>query len=358
MVPARSLGSRLQRTALRIYRRLSHLRFRRSAQKLAKAERADIWVAHDLDTLQIAERARRRFGGGLVYDSHELFLERAVYPPHTKLGRARWRRIEQRLIRRADRVTTVCRSIAKELAQRYGIQEPALVMNAPNYEEPSAEPSSMLRSLTGLPPATRIVLYVGNIQYSRPLHLLVEAAQYLEDDCVVVIVGPVVGTAAASLQKIVSERGMEKKVIILPPVPQSDVVALASGADLGIVPLEPVCLNHVYALPNKLFQYLMAGLPVAASPMTEISRLLEQYDVGAVFPQNEPKAIADTVMQLLADTQSHRRLRDNALRAAKELSWEQQAPTVLASVAEAYAMRWTPRKFSVFSRDPVDTRAE
>jgi glycogen synthase len=339
---SRGVAAAARRLVARVYRQRVHARFRRNALALALSEPADVFVAHDLDTLEVAERARRRRGGGLVYDSHELFVERSVQPALTALGRRRWRRVERRLIRRADRVTTVCPPIADELARRYGVPRPAVVLNAPPFEGAEG-PSPLLRELTGVEGPTRIAIYVGGIQYSRPLDVIVEAAEHLED-CVLVVIGPVVGSAAASLRALAAERGLEGRVLVLPPVPQADVVALASGADVGIVPLAPVCLNHVYALPNKLFQYLMAGLPVAASPMAELTRVVEEHDVGAIFAANEPRAIAATINAILADPARAAEMRANARAAARELCWERQAPAVLAAVEDAYARRRAPRR--------------
>jgi glycosyltransferase involved in cell wall biosynthesis len=355
LVRSRGLRAFVQRTGLRVYRRLSHARFRRDALRLALREPADVWLANDLDTLQVAERARRRSGGGLVYDSHELFVERAWDPPLTAVGSARWKRIERRLIRRTDRVVTVCDPIAEELAQRYGVPRPGVVMNVPTYAELPDEPSTLLRSLTGIPVDTPIALYVGAIQYSRPLHLLIEAAGEL-DGYAVVIVGPVIGDAAASLVARTNERRLTDRVFVLPPVAQELVVPLATGADVGLVPLTPVCLNHVYALPNKLFQYLMAGLPVAVSPLAELSRLVEQHDVGAVFPVNEPRAIAATVRSLLADGDAHARMRANARVAARSLNWEAAAHEMVAAVGDAYERRRPPRRGHLVVRSAQPAR--
>ena len=124
--------ARLVRGALRLHLRMVWRRYMRSALRAVRERPAAVWIAHDLETLPLALRARRRLGGRVLYDSHELFVESSL----ARWEGRRWARIERRTIGRADAVITVSGSIAAELARRYGIAEPEVVLNAPDAPAP------------------------------------------------------------------------------------------------------------------------------------------------------------------------------------------------------------------------------
>ncbi len=312
---------RLRRTLRRLHKRASHFGYRRRALAAGRAERADIWVAHDLETLPIAVALARR-GGRVVYDAHELYPETLGSPPMTARERRRWRRLEARKIRRTDACTTVCPSIARELADRYRIDAPTVLLNAPPYQAPERR-SPSLRDVTGIPAEIPIALYVGGIQSSRPLDKLVEAAALL-DNCAVVIMGPAIRTAFDSLLAKIAELRLCGRVFLVPPVPEDELVMMAATAEVGVIPLEDVCLNHRYSLPNKLFQYLMAGLPIAAVGHPEIQRVIDEYGVGVTFPVPTPHSIAAAVEALLAAPTERALMRERTLRASSELCWERE----------------------------------
>ena len=120
---------------LRLHQTLAWWRFGRAALDVVRREPADVYVAHDLNTLPLGVLAKSRLGGRLVYDSHELFTEVSPAPPPSPLWRPRWRLAERLLIGRADAVITVCDGIAGELVDRYGIERPAVVRNIPELAE-------------------------------------------------------------------------------------------------------------------------------------------------------------------------------------------------------------------------------
>jgi glycosyltransferase involved in cell wall biosynthesis len=320
---------RLRRTLRRLHRRASHFGYRRRAIAAGRAERADIWVAHDLEALPIAVALARR-GGRVVYDAHELYAESLGSPPMTARERRRWRRLEARKIRRTDACTTVCPSIARELADRHRIEPPTVLLNAPPYRAPERR-SPSLQDVTGIPAEMPIALYAGGIQFSRPLDKLVEAAALL-DNCAVVIMGPAIRTAFDSLRAQIAELGLCGRVFLVPPVPEDELVTMAATANVGVIPLEDVCLNHRYSLPNKLFQYLMAGLPIAAVGHPEIQRVIDEYGVGVTFPEPTPHSIAAAVEALLAASTERELMRERALHAATELCWEREGQKLVELV--------------------------
>ena len=126
--------ARILRAALRVHLRLSARRWSRNALAAATDARAALWIAHDLETLPTALRARARLGGAVLYDSHEFFTD----SPLTRGAARRWERVERRCIGQADAVTTVSGGIARLLAERYDVPEPEVLMNVPHA--PAAAP--------------------------------------------------------------------------------------------------------------------------------------------------------------------------------------------------------------------------
>jgi glycosyltransferase involved in cell wall biosynthesis len=305
--------------ALRVHLRLAWWRYRRLS--LRAAEPAALWVAHDLDTLPVALRARDRMGGKVLYDSHELFVDSSL----ARGERRRWMRLERRLIGRADAVVTVSGAIARVLAERYGIAEPALLLNAP----PASHGERVdLRAVHDIPAAARVVLYLGGIQQHRGLEQLIRAAA-LRPDVVVVLLGPGTPSYRGELERVAAAAGVSERVRFAPPVDPGAIAAHAASADVGVSLIQNRFLSYYYALPNKLFDYLHAGLPVVVSDFPEMRALVERHDVGATCDPTSPPAIAAAIDRVAGQPS----LRANARAAAPFYTWEREREKLLAIAA-------------------------
>jgi glycosyltransferase involved in cell wall biosynthesis len=315
--------ARVLAAALRVHLRLAWRRYQRLA--LRAAEPAALWVAHDLETLPVALRARERMGGKVLYDSHELFVDSSL----ARGERERWMRLERRLIGRADAVVTVSGAIARELAERYGIAEPSLLLNAP--PAPHGEPVD-LRAAHEIPAGARVVLYLGGLQQHRGLEQLIAAAA-LRDGVVLVLLGPGTPSYRAELERAAAAAGVADRVRFAPPVDPADIARHAAGADVGVSVIQNRFLSYYYALPNKLFDYLHAGLPVVVSDFPEMRALVERHDVGAVCDPADPASIADAIDRVAGDAA----LRANARAAAPLYTWEREREKLLALAASMTA---------------------
>ena len=185
-----------------------------------------------------------------------------------------------------------------------------------------------LRSQIGIGNDTPLVVYQGRYDYERGLEELVMAGEYL-DRAVIAFRG--YGPNEDKLKKIADEKGLtEKKVFFLEPVQMSDLVPALHGADIGVIPYKRSFLDHLFASPNKVFEYLMAGLALLSNDLPEIKRIIRDYRVGSVFTHSEPRLIADAINRL---SENHDRLIDmkrNARNTAKEtFCWENEMETLL-----------------------------
>lgn len=306
------------------------LNSRRFERALAET-RPQILHAHDSDTLGPVAATAGRLGVPFVYDAHELWL-----------GQGRWGRsrlwfalmylffsvLERRLIRRSAAQVTVSQPIARWLERRYHLQH---VEFLPNYPEAGPESRRDLRTRIdrqSLPEGTPIILYLGGLMEERGLEALVQSIPLLRSDAHLVLLGQ--GLLEGSLRRLAVEMGVDQRVHVLAPVPPDEVVGWAASADLGVSPIAPSLLSYRYSLPNKLFQYMAAGLPVVASDFPQVRDVVVGSDAGFCVDTTDAQQIASAIDGLLADQDRCRAMGRNARRAVEErYNWDVSARTLL-----------------------------
>lgn len=280
--------------------------------RAALKQHADIYHAHDLDTLFAGYLATRWTGKKLVYDFHELYTEQ--YGPGVKTALWHWyySTLEKLLVKRTTMRLTVCDSLGAWLSERYGVNGVVTVRNVPSYQ--TITPALVKQKRKG------VVIYQGLYARDRGLEQLIESARYIEE---ALILFRGYGDMENQLRALPRKMGVEKRVLFAPPVPMTDLVRTASEADIGMAPFIPVCLNTQLCLPNKLFEYMMAGLAILGTDLPEMRRIILGHNVGAVCNPNDPKDIGRAINELLQDQSLLRVMKCNALRAARvHYNWE------------------------------------
>jgi glycosyltransferase involved in cell wall biosynthesis len=287
---------------------LTNLRFWRRALIALLRAKPDLVIAHDLDALPAGYAAARAARVPLIYDSHELFLEMPPLLPRTNRSRKRWMAAERRMARAADLVVTVSDGIADELVRRYGIARPLVVRNVPRRLAPvQSEIRAELRT------ERPIAAYAGGIHPGRGLEELVQAMEALGGDVLLAMIG---SGEPSYVDRLVARA--PQHVRVLQPVVPDQVSSFLRTADVGVVPYRNLSLNHWFALPTKLFEYLGAGLPVVAGDLLEVRRIVTTFQVGQTCDTDDPAAIARAIRRVLADAES---LRANVAAAAAHLNW-------------------------------------
>ncbi len=322
---ARRLALRAARSVFLLFHgQLCAMDYWQRAYRLARESPTDVYHAHDLNTLPVAWWAHRRLGGKLVYDSHEIYTET------TNVG---WldRRfltvIERFLIRRCDAVITIHDTAAAELARRYRVPTPSVVRNCPCIP-PNCERTNKLREATGLKTEDLIALYQGGFLPGRGLQNLVRAMASLPQQMKLVMMGW--GKLEIELRFLAAELGLlDRRVLFVPPVPQEELLHWTASADAGVIPYQAVSLNNYYCMPNKLFEYLGAGLPVAASAFPELSRVVDGTSAGVTFDPEDPASIAAAIQAILGDPDARARMSVNARKAALIYNWANEQKKLL-----------------------------
>jgi len=309
--------------------RLSLLPWAKAAAAAAPA--AEVHHAHDLDTLAAAMMAARRDGARLIYDAHEVYLAWGANVRQPRIVRwvmARW---ERRLAGAATALVTVNDACAAELDRRIGPLPIVVVHNCPPRWTPpgdAGEPSGPLRAAVGLDGGVAVVLCHGGFQADRGLEQTAEAmTRSALRDAHLVLLGYTVHAANPIAERIAADPRLGGRVHLLPPVSPDELLEWVAGADVDVMVLQPVDLNHRLSTPNKLFESLAAGVPVVSSDFAVRRRIvLDDPDgpLGAVCDPTDPDAIAASIASILdLDPDARRDLRRRCLRAAHERwNWE------------------------------------
>lgn len=322
--PLRRLLRRLLRTVAWPLQRVNDIVVGRRMRRTGLSTGPDVVHAHDLNTLAIGVHVAARANAALVYDAHELHTARNDATPW---GRRLARIREQWGVHRADAVITATDTWADLMASAYATTRPAVVRNVPPPIR-VAEPVD-LRARLGLKPDHTVVLYQGSIQTNRGIEPMLTALPDLAR-CVFVVCG--YGAHRPVLEERVAATDLHDRVRFDGPVPNDQLIAYTAGADIGLCLIVGSSLSYRTSLPNKLFEYLMAGIPVVASDFPEMGAVVRETDAGEVCDPTDPSAIAAAI-ERLRRPERYAAARANARRAAADLHWGNEQQRLL----EVYA---------------------
>ena len=284
--------------------------------KAAEEYAPDIVHCNDLDTLLIGYMFKMKHGSTLVFDAHEIYPEQLPPTMRSQIWHEFYTNLERRLINEADGQLTVCDSLGRYFKSFYDANRFVTVRNLPSKAQ---LPGERIRADRRERPQ---FLYHGSYFAYRGLEEIIRASRFI-DGADFVFRG--IGRYGEVLKRLSVELGVEDRIAFADPVGVDELVSSAAESDIGLNPFIPVCKNTEYALPNKFFEYLMAGLACASSDLVEIRDHTTRYDVGILFESLEPEAIAAQLNELVARPDLVAHYRANALNAARdELHWENE----------------------------------
>jgi glycosyltransferase involved in cell wall biosynthesis len=285
--------------------------------------RADILHSNDLDTLlpnYILSRLKRI---PLVYDSHEYFtgvpeLENNIVAKKT------WKFIEKNILPKLSYCITVNHSIANLYQEEYGV-EFSVVRNVPF---PWKKEIMKSRQELEIPENKFIVLLQGNgINIDRGAEELVEAMRLLNNDFHLYIIGD--GDVIPTLKQMVLHPDIREKVSITGKMPYDSLKQYTVNADLGVTMDKDTNINYRFSLPNKIFDYIQAGVPVLSSPLVELKKIIDDYGVGNIVRKVTPEEIANSIKMLKSNPELLAKHRKNCAFAAENLHWNTEKENIL-----------------------------
>jgi glycosyltransferase involved in cell wall biosynthesis len=291
--------------------------------------RPDAVHAHDMHLIGVAVRAAGRASlkgrrMGVVYDAHEYVAGMAKYPPRTPRSIAAWTNHEGEYVHMTDRIITVSPGLAAALKTRYRLAaEPAVVLNSPSLGAVENDGVSV-RARAGVADDAPLLVYSGGLTPARGVDVVIEALAHLAGVHLAVVCVPDNSVRFVEiLREKAARSGVAQRVHFLNPVRPTEVVEFLRSADVGVHPLVAGVANHDIALPNKLFEYIHAGIPTVVSDLPSLGTFVRTWAVGKAFRPGDPKDLARQVEAILADRERFR-VATRSPELLEEISWSRQ----------------------------------
>lgn len=299
----------------------------------AVREKAHIYHCHDIDTLLMGYIASRVNHTKLVYDCHDRYDEIKAEGTFIRAFRIGWKFMERVLIRKTDAVITVCDSFAKILITRYEIDKPLIIYNCP-YLHPWKK-TSTIREHFNIPVRNKIVLYLGCIATDRGIDLLIDSSQYFLPGIRLVLLGTASDSYRHTLERKITSLSNPGIVHLGGFVPMEEVIQYLMSADITVIPYH----DFPNTLPNKLFETMMAGLPIVATGLSAMRKVIEEVDCGIIVEEITPHAFAGAINRTVTDSVLLKRLSTNARRAAElGYNWENESKKLIELYANLALM--------------------
>lgn len=286
--------------------------------------RPSLVIAHDYSTCPAAWALSRAFGARFAVDSHEYMLEARPEDPDWNLhDRPLIQATQDKYLARSDQVITVSEGIARRLNAEQVLQRPvSVIRNMPIYESHPPRPTT----------GEWTILYQGIIDPARNLEPAIEAAALWKAPARLVLRGPCSIPYKLRLLSLIDQRGLKERVTIADPVSPQFMISEANAADIGYFVYAGGSTQRRHALPNKFFEYIMAGLALCVSDLPEMTALLKRYNLGLIAPGIEPVEIAQTVDQFTPELID--KFKRASLSAARDLCWDQEQNRFIEIIEE------------------------
>ncbi|MDG1226635.1 MAG: glycosyltransferase [Polaribacter sp.] len=274
----------------------------------------DLLLSNDLDTLlpnylvSILQKKK------IIYDSHELFPEipELVHKPFVKKC---WTKLEAWILPKLKNTYTVCNSIADFYDEKYNTRFET-ILNLPNKKE------LKLGEFPFKTKGKKIIIYQGAVNIGRGLELMIDTMEFLEN-CIFVVIG--YGDIYKELVKKVEIKNLSHRIHFLGKIPPSELHKITPLANLGLSIEEDLGLNYRFALPNKIFDYIQAEVPILVSNLPEMKMISINYNVGEIVRNRKPIELAKQIEGLVEKDFS-----DGIKKAKKELIWENQEEKLIS----------------------------
>lgn len=266
-------------------------------------------LSNDLDTLLANYSVSKIRNSKLYYDSHELFTE-VPELENRNFVKNIWLKIEKICFRKIFKAYTVCDSIADFYNNKYNLDF-KVIRNLPYYNHESISYDKR----------DNIIIYQGALNKDRGLEIMIESMTNI-NDYKLIIVGK--GDIENYLKKLTQELNLDDKVEFKGQLKYQDLKTFTQKSKLGLSLERNTNLNYYYSLPNKVFDYINCGTPVLCSDFPEMSKIINDYNVGETFSGSNAIELGKVISDILGNTEKMQKYHENCEAASKELCWEKE----------------------------------
>ena len=305
------------RRGWRFYLELNRAIARKAARLLP-----DIVWANDTDTLPGCYAAARRCHAKLAMDCHELFPE-VPEIRHKPLVKWVWRTTERCLMPRCDALLTVCDSIAEHYRLRYCVSMTVVR----NLAQPLDGAPDSGDSPVDADACYKMLLYQGKVNLGRGVDWAIDALEWLED-CRLTVAGD--GDLLEQMRAYAAAKPWADRIAFTGRIAPEELHRLTPRADVGLVMLEDMGLNYHYALPNRIGDFVQAGVPMVVSDLPEMSAVVKRYRIGEVMREPGAQALAESVKKVLA----HGKGNYDFGAARKNMDWNKEKTKLIKTANE------------------------
>ncbi len=279
---------------------------------------SSIYIAEDIFTLPIVTFIAKLRGAKLYYNSREFYAFLAGLRNKPKI-QAIIRMLENFFIKKVDKVFVTGDGDAEFLEKYYGINNTVVIRNLPLKQKASVPVD--FRKMLNISDSNTILLYQGVILEGRGFEPLLKAMKNIEN-CNLIVLGS--GVFQKKYEIISDELGINNRIHFLGNIEQSKLINYTAGADIGVALIENISKSYYYALPNKLFEYIMAGLPVLISDLPQMKKIVTDYNVGEIVKLEISGEIENKLNLLVADSNRLKLYKANTELALDELNWQKE----------------------------------
>lgn len=286
----------------------------------------DVIFAEDLYCLPFCVIIGKLKGAKVIYDCRELFGFLAGLK-NKKLLQKFWSTIEKLFISKADLIITTGEMDSEFIRTNYKIKNDIVIRNLPLYKK-SFSPVNYYK-LLGIEKNKKVLLYQGSVLHGRGLKMTFNFLSKTDDFVLVVIGG---GEFQEYYKNLSTKMGLNYKVFFIGKIPQKKLLDYTAGAFAGLALIENISLSYYYALPNKLFEYVMAEVPVIATYLPQMKKVIDAYQVGFTIEENDLEGLEICFNNLVTDKNLYLTIKINCKKASAELCWDIEVKKLMASL--------------------------
>ena len=303
-----------------IIQMIKYLEFFIRSLFVIKKIQPNICHGHDPDGLLIGYFAKLFWKSKLIYDSHEYWADSIHLTGNKRILFKLGRQIEKILIKRAEVVIAVNKSIADIISKENNVKSIVVIRNITNKIQSVTQ---YTREGLGFPDCDFNIIYIGNIQRGRGIEIMIKSMERVYNNISLVFMGKD-SAFKIEMKKLSKSKKLESRISFINSVHPNQILSVCKLADVGIAPIENLCKSYYLSLPNKIFEYIHAELPVLVSDFPEMKNIVENYSVGEVFNVDEPSSIIGVINNYFDNPDQIIKYEQNCLQASKELNWDNE----------------------------------